>query len=140
MVRPIYKRKKPMARYIKIPKDVVIDGFKNAKGDEATQGLVSLIRFVLVNDNKVCESPEALDKFDNIQKAFMKANADGKMIAREPGEVVELEADLFEFFQALILGAQYNPEMKISMLPLLQAVTKAAREKPADDASAKASE
>jgi hypothetical protein len=104
-------------RYITIPAAVEIEGTTlSATGKPAEVSFRQFVRNVLVSHADVTKNDENLRLFMEISD---------KVKAAEPGTVMELSGEQHELLASMARTFQYAPDFKISVLPLIRAVTSA---------------
>lgn len=109
-------------RYIKIPAPVVIDTVVDTKtGKHFEQSFDKFVCFTLLADAKASDSDSSIDKAMSIG---------AKVRASAVGDVVTVSDEDHEFLQKLATSVQFHPDMKFFLLPLMKAITGAARAAP----------
>lgn len=113
-------------RYIRVPEPVILE---HIPGGVTQCSLSDLIRKILPSDPRTTQDDAAVTKFMELT---------GAVKSLSPGDIWELESDVHEFLSLIARTfPNYHPEAKVSMLPLIKAITGAPTEKPAGFKSAK---
>lgn len=107
-------------RYVTIPPDALITGITKHDGDHPTITFAGFVREVLVGHEKVTENDLTIGLFIEI----------GEAVVAPVGAVVELTNEQHELLVAVARTFKYSPEAKISILPLVKAITGAATKCP----------
>jgi hypothetical protein len=104
-------------RYITIPKSVEIENTTvSTTGKPAEVSFRQFVRNILVGHGDVTKNDENLRLFMEIGDKVKEA---------EVGSVVELSGEQHELLSTLARTFQYAPDFKLSILPLIRAVTSA---------------
>jgi hypothetical protein len=104
-------------RYINIPNDVTLEG----AADRPPLSFASFIRKGLVADARVTENDGNVTKFMEIEEAVRDIPV---------GAVLPLTDEVWEFLSLLVRTFNYDPNLKLSLLPFVKAVTSASTKLP----------
>lgn len=115
-------------RYVTIPEDVILEHLFDEKKQHPTMSFSSFVRKGLVADKRVNDSAANLDKFMEIEEALRTA---------KPGDTWPLVDEVWEFLALLVRTFDYDPNLKLYLLPFIKAVIGAqykVTEKPSAEA------
>ena len=110
-------------RYINIPNDVTLEGTTG----KPPLSFANFVRKGLVADARVTESDSNVTKFMEIEEAVRDLLA---------GSILPLTDEVWEFLSLLVRTFNYDPNLKLSLLPFVKAVTSAPTKLPDPPADA----
>lgn len=107
-------------RYITVPPDVVVEQVTKPDGTSPTISFKELV-LGLVTDPKVTHTDGSIGLFIDVSDLVKGAAT---------GDVLELTDEQHEFLSGLSRGFGYGAEVKLAILPMLKAITGAAKQRP----------
>jgi len=107
-------------RHIVIPRHVVIEAIVKPDGTHPAFTFKDLVR-AYAGSSKVVESDQTIGWMMEINEAFGDY---------APGTVVALPDEQHEFLVGVMRAFKHNDDIKMDLLPLLRAITSAAKERP----------
>ncbi len=106
-------------RFIKTPEPAKLEG---PDGDQVLLSFSSFVRDNLISSPLVLSSSESIASFQTLADLVEK---------KEPGEVIAMQDGDHELLKKIAMGFEYNPSIKLALLPLIYAISSAGSKEPA---------